>query len=436
MLIEIDLHDQIPTELKEASLYIESLLTKNGFEAYLVGGSVRDLLLKKNISDIDFTTNATPQEMIKIFPKVVPVGIEFGTIIVLYKKLPIEVTTYRTDQDYEDGRRPSKIIFGQSLEEDVYRRDFTMNGMAYHFSNKILIDYVNGMEDIKNKIIRTIGKPLDRFNEDGLRPIRGCRFAAKLNFTIEEQTQLAISKVTEVIKKVSPERFYDEWKKTLTISSKQYFWQLLQETHILSIFLDNFLFYKDSNIFKQYLDYIQKTETFNMSCYLGIILLFENKIKLFNEDEYIIFIKGLIKKLKFSSNEVEECIHYLYSPFFKIKNLNHISFYKYKKALSQIKENEIENHKKFVFNILEYENQITSKDKILLICQSYEDIIKKEKHPIYLKDLAINGQDVLAINLEREDIGKCLKLFHKIILRFPKLNNKDNLKKLLLQYNN
>ena len=130
------------------------------------------MLLGKKCSDLDFTTDATPQKIMEIFPHNVPVGIEFGTVLVLYGKIKAEVTTYRADLDYQDGRHPNKIIFGKTLKEDVLRRDFTINGMAYDIEQKILFDYVGGLDDLKKKNIRTIGSSIKRFREDGLRPIR------------------------------------------------------------------------------------------------------------------------------------------------------------------------------------------------------------------------------------------------------------------------
>ena len=180
--MEIDLSEQIPVPLKKIAFFITRKLKEHQFEAYLVGGSVRDMLLGKKCQDIDFTTNATPQQAMEIFPYHVPIGVEFGTILILHKNSKAELTTYRTDFNYRDGRRPDKIVFGKTLKEDVFRRDFTINGMAYDIEKKLLLDYVGGLKDVEKKYIRTIGAPLERFREDGLRSIRACRFAASLFF--------------------------------------------------------------------------------------------------------------------------------------------------------------------------------------------------------------------------------------------------------------
>ena len=161
---------------------IVNRLTGKGYECYLVGGSVRDLILGHKVLDYDFATNAHPEDVEKLFRRTVPTGIKHGTITVLMKDRQYEVTTYRSDGQYIDGRRPESVSFSETLEEDVMRRDFTINGLAYDVKKEKIIDYVNGLDDIDKRIIRTIGNPVDRFSEDGLRPYRACRFAAKLYF--------------------------------------------------------------------------------------------------------------------------------------------------------------------------------------------------------------------------------------------------------------
>ncbi|HNJ66421.1 MAG TPA: hypothetical protein PKW28_11035, partial [Turneriella sp.] len=217
--------------------FIEETLQKHGFEAWLVGGSVRDLLIAGKLSDLDYTTNATPEQVQKIFPRTVPVGIKFGTILVLYRGQKVEITTYRADADYHDGRRPSTVHYAEKLGTDIQRRDFTINGLAYNVSRAELADYCGGLEDLQAKVLRTIGDPLQRFAEDGLRPIRGCRIAAKLGFTIEPATLTAMRQCIDITAKVAPERFFDEWRKTLRMKNRRSYWHNLLEAHILPAFL-------------------------------------------------------------------------------------------------------------------------------------------------------------------------------------------------------
>ncbi|MCR4626937.1 MAG: HD domain-containing protein, partial [Treponema sp.] len=215
-----------------------------GFEAYLVGGAVRDMLLGKTETDWDLTTNATPEQVMKIFKKVIPTGIAHGTVTVLFMGKQIEVTTYRTDSEYSDGRHPDKVIFTSSLEDDLSRRDFTMNAIAASLETGEIKDPFNGISDIKNKIIRTVGNPFDRFTEDGLRPIRAIRFSSQLDFEIEKKTFEAIT-TPEVRKKtlgISIERFRDEFVKTLKSNAPSKGFHLMEQTGILEYFIPELSF--------------------------------------------------------------------------------------------------------------------------------------------------------------------------------------------------
>ncbi len=175
---------KIPADVRKTILKLIHKFREHGYECYLIGGSVRDLILGNEVYDYDFATNARPDEMMKIFRKTIPTGIKHGTVSILMDSLQFEITTYRSDGTYIDGRHPDSVSFSKELKVDVERRDFTINGLAFDFESGDIIDYVGGLEDIEKKIIRTIGDPLSRFNEDGLRPLRACRFAAKLNFEI------------------------------------------------------------------------------------------------------------------------------------------------------------------------------------------------------------------------------------------------------------
>lgn len=190
-------------------------LEENGHEAYFVGGSVRDTLMDRVIGDIDIATSATPEEIQAIFPKTVDVGAEHGTIIVVSsEEESYEVTTFRTDGNYTDNRHPDEVIFVKSLEEDLKRRDFTMNAIAMNKVGKIL-DPFDGEKDINRKVIRTVGKATDRFKEDALRMLRAVRFASQLSFSLEADTFLGIQKDKALLANVSIERKTIEMEKLL-----------------------------------------------------------------------------------------------------------------------------------------------------------------------------------------------------------------------------
>lgn len=196
---------QLSSEVK----FVLNRLNEAGYEAYLVGGSVRDFLLNKHNKDIDITTNAIPEEVKRIFVDfpVIDTGIKHGTVTILYKNLPIEITTYRIDGEYQDSRHPKEVKFTSSLKEDLSRRDFTINAMAY---NNELIDYYGGRDDLKNKMLRAVGNPNKRFEEDALRILRGLRFASNLGFSIEEKTILAMRENKLLLKNISSERIQNE----------------------------------------------------------------------------------------------------------------------------------------------------------------------------------------------------------------------------------
>ena len=201
---------------KEAlALRIVLTLKKNGFEAYFVGGSVRDLLLKKTPKDFDIATNATPKAVAGLFKKTVPVGAQFGVMLVVEEGVSFEVATFRADKGYQDGCRPTSVRFTDA-KEDAVRRDFTVNGLFLEPTSRRVMDWVDGQKDLKKKIIRAIGDPARRFKEDKLRMLRAVRFASVLGFKIEPKTFSAVKKYAASIKTVSQERVRDELMKMFT----------------------------------------------------------------------------------------------------------------------------------------------------------------------------------------------------------------------------
>jgi poly(A) polymerase/tRNA nucleotidyltransferase (CCA-adding enzyme) len=231
----------IPGDIKNDISDISGKLKKKGYQCYLVGGSVRDFVLDIPVFDYDLATDAHPENVIKLFSKVIPTGIRHGTVTILSKENKYEMTTYRSDGKYINGRRPESVTFSDTLEKDVERRDFTINGLAYDIENEELIDLVGGLEDIERKTVRTIGNPVDRFREDGLRPYRSCRFAAKLNFTIEDATFAAISETLEVAKKVSVERVRDELTKVIESEKPSIGFEYMRKSGLLGLCLPELL---------------------------------------------------------------------------------------------------------------------------------------------------------------------------------------------------
>ncbi|MDY0408306.1 CCA tRNA nucleotidyltransferase [Paracerasibacillus soli] len=188
------------------------IIEEHGFSAYLVGGCVRDYVLQRDVGDIDIATSATPKQIQTIFEKVIPVGIEHGTVIVRHRQNSYEVTTFRIDGDYSDQRHPDSVRFIDKIDLDLARRDFTINALAMD-REKNIIDLFSGKEDLKKKTIRTVGDSLSRFNEDALRMIRALRFSSQLGFTIEVNTLQAIQQLKAEIEQVAIERILHEMTK-------------------------------------------------------------------------------------------------------------------------------------------------------------------------------------------------------------------------------
>ncbi|WP_035053076.1 CCA tRNA nucleotidyltransferase [Carnobacterium pleistocenium] len=219
-------------QFKQALPIIDKI-QEAGFEAYFVGGSVRDTLLKKTINDVDIATSAKPDEIKLIFQKTIDVGIEHGTVMVLWKDASYEITTFRTESTYQDFRRPDNVEFVRSLKEDLKRRDFTINALAMNRDGQI-IDYFDGQNDLKKKMIRAVGIPEERFFEDALRMMRGVRLVSQLDFDMDSETERAIRMNHALLEKIAIERIQVEFTKLLLGSGRK---------KALALFIQTNLFY-------------------------------------------------------------------------------------------------------------------------------------------------------------------------------------------------
>ncbi len=201
----------LPSEFINAQPVLQKIQAA-GFEAYFVGGCVRDVLLHQSIHDVDIATSAYPSEIKELFSRTIDIGIEHGTVLVLWQDEQYEVTTFRTESTYQDFRRPDQVTFVRSLAEDLKRRDFTMNALALA-ENGTIIDLFNGLSDINQKIVRAVGDANERFHEDALRMMRGLRFISQLDFTMAPDTLAAIEKHSQLLSFISIERIRIEWEK-------------------------------------------------------------------------------------------------------------------------------------------------------------------------------------------------------------------------------
>ena len=224
---------------RQAATGIIKRLQGEGFTALLAGGCVRDMLLGRQAKDYDVATNALPEDVMKLFKRTLKVGAKFGVVIVMIEGQQVEVATFRTETGYADGRHPSKVRFADPAE-DASRRDFTINGMFYDPLQKKIIDYVGGQVDLKKKLVRTIGRPAERFGEDYLRMLRAVRFATQLGFKIEDKTWSAICETAKNITKISGERIAMELEGILVDPNRSLGTKLLIKCGLAEVIFPNF----------------------------------------------------------------------------------------------------------------------------------------------------------------------------------------------------
>ncbi|PTE33412.1 CCA tRNA nucleotidyltransferase [Mammaliicoccus fleurettii] len=352
----------------EDAKWIIEALENHGHHAYFVGGSVRDYLMDTHISDVDITTSALPEEVESIFDKTLPIGKEHGTIIVLGSGQQFEVTTFRKDGDYVDHRRPTSVQFVTDLYEDVARRDFTMNAIAMDKSYQ-LHDYFNGLKDINNKIIKAVGTPIDRMEEDALRIMRGVRFQAQTGFNIDDETKEAMSQSAHLLDKIAIERIVVELKKMI---SGNYVYHIIQTMKDMAIF-KYIPFFKNINLETIFIPQHSNFELWIASlCYIYHLEL------------------SSLNHLKISNKEKHEIISY-YNLFNEFENRN-ISKVEMTSMIYNYGNNKVNKVIQFIYEnnkSLNIQFHPTIMNNIL-VNEIYD------KLPIYDKsDLSINGQIIM-----------------------------------------
>ncbi len=368
--------------LPQAVITAITLLNESGYEAYVVGGAVRSALLNQSIHDYDITTSALPNETISVFRdyKVVETGIKHGTVTVFIDHMPLEITTYRIEQNYKDHRHPDTVVFSQSLKEDCQRRDFTMNALCYHPKHGI-IDFFQGVEDIQNKTIRCVGNPDTRFEEDALRILRAIRFSAQLGFSIEEKTACAILSHAADLKYVAIERINDEFTKCM---AAPYFSKVIQPC--ISIFDQFFPFqlYDESQL-QQVIEYTE-TNTDSAVVTMALLLAPLNDIEIARKTCNDLRYSNEFKHDVLSLLQLKD---YVVSDIVSLRKLCHrltVPMIKYVSFVSTL-------HPEYdSFNILHMHQEMIERGD----CYS-------------LKQLAINGQDLIALGITGKQISEMLE---------------------------
>lgn len=287
-----------------AAVPVLERLETAGFEAYFVGGAVRDFLLNKEINDVDIATSATPEEVKQIFSKTVDIGIEHGTVLVLYQNQGYEITTFRSEAAYEDFRRPKEVAFIRSLTEDLQRRDFTMNAIAMDKDGN-LIDPFQGQKSIMNKVIQTVGRAEDRFQEDALRMMRAVRFVSQLSFKIEEETLNALKELVHLLEHIAVERKQAEFDKLLCGVNRKQALELILQTNMYS-FLPGLS--SQEGAIKLVLEY--ELERLNPR-EMWVLLIFCLKVEKKDVEEFLRDWRIRLKEIR----EIQLILHYLNKRF-------------------------------------------------------------------------------------------------------------------------
>jgi tRNA nucleotidyltransferase (CCA-adding enzyme) len=422
--------------------YIIDTLNNAGFEAYIVGGCVRDSLMGKTPQDWDISTSAKPFEVCDIFPKTINTGIKHGTVTVLVNGRNFEVTTYRIDGKYSDNRHPDHVVFTSLLEEDLSRRDFTANAIAYNHE-KGFIDPFGGFRDISDRIIRTVGNADERFREDALRMLRAIRFSAQLDFNVDSTVLASIKNNSYLIMSVSRERIGDELTKIL-ISNYPVKLILLRDTNLLQYILPEFevcFSYRQNNHLQEYnvamhtlcsISNIENDKVLRWTMLLHDIGRPLSKTTGGSGEGHFhrpgvksAELAGIIlKRLKFSKKNTEKICRLVRYHDMEIAS-NEKSVRKFISAAGE----------DIFLDILKVKEADKKAQNLEYIDEELEEInkvrniyymIKESGHCLSIKDLAVNGNDLLSIGCEPgRGIGNTLEKLLEIVIEDPELNRKD-----------
>ena len=310
--------------IRQTAEFIVRVLREKGFLAYFVGGCVRDMIMQNPVEDYDIATNALPDQIRVIFSRTLPVGEQFGVILVIIDDIQFEVATFRKDLAYIDGRHPEGVVFSNE-KEDALRRDFTINGLFYDPFSDLIIDYVDGRKDMERKIIRTIGNPYDRFEEDKLRLIRAVRFACHYQFAIEPETWKAIGHLAHKINQVSTERIRDELQKIVLCNHPDQGLELLDQSGLLAVFLPEVAamkgveqpqeFHPEGDVFKHTVLMLGLMENPNIELALSVVFHDAGKPSTFQVKDRIRFnghdltgskiAASVLRRLRFPKKQIE-----------------------------------------------------------------------------------------------------------------------------------
>lgn len=431
-------------EMPEKAEKILRVLHENGYEAYAVGGCVRDSVLGRKPEDWDITTSASPLQVKELFPRTVDTGIQHGTVTVMDGNDGFEVTTYRIDGAYEDCRHPKEVIFTSSLTEDLKRRDFTINAMAYSHESG-LVDEFGGLEDLKNGIIRCVGDSRERFTEDALRMMRAVRFAAQLGFELNEDVREAIREMADALDLVSAERIQAELVKLL-VSSHPHWYRLAYECGITAVIMpefDRIMVQRQNNphhIYTTGVHTLVALQNVPDDRVLRLTMLFHDmgKPEVFTTDEngkdhfrgHAIYsekiARRIMKRLKFDNDTMNKVCtlvkNHSWYPELSGKSVRFCAYLIGPELFDQFllvkKADILAHHPDVVEQKLNYLAEVN---------HIWEDI-RLKKDCLSLKQLALSGKELIADGMcPGPEIGEVLQSLLEEVLEFPERNQTEYL---------
>ena len=434
-------------EIPKKVEYIIEELDKNGFEAFAVGGCVRDTILGRNPQDWDVTTSASPMDVKRIFKRTIDTGIQHGTVTVMLDKEGFEVTTYRIDGEYEDSRHPKEVTFTTNLTEDLKRRDFTINAMAYNPQSGI-VDEFGGIDDLENKIIRCVGVAKERFTEDALRILRAVRFSAQLGFEIEAQTRTAAAELAPTLKKISRERIQSELSKLVVSPHPDY----VKELDRLSL---------NENIFEDRIIINEHTLRMLLAVRVDKVLRWT---ALLQEESTAERAKEILRGLKFDNftinhvsrltkwlrceiapdkASVRHAVNKIGEDIFELLLEAKRAFYESMADEGECEAYGTENSSvedaptvevKNVSNASLVEEKTFRLNELCEIEKLYKSIVENGDC-VSLKQLAVGGNDIIQAGLAKgQGIGELLEYLLDIVLDDPTENERENLLKRAKEY--
>ena len=442
----IGYYEGMKITIPENAKFILDTMHKAGFEAYIVGGCVRDALLGRTPEDWDITTNALPQDPKKLFKRTIDTGIEHGTVTVMMGKEGYEVTTYRIDGIYEDGRHPKEVTFTRDLYEDMMRRDFTINAMAYN-EEEGLIDRFDGKKDLEDHIIRCVGNPRERFSEDALRIMRAVRFAAQLDYEIEDETKKAIKELAPTLSKISAERIQTELVKLLQSPHPEKI-KMAYELGITAVILPEFDKCMDTpqeNIHHMYNvgDHtVEAMKNVRPDKVLRLTMLMHDMGKpdtmeiddegvhhFYNHDLVSAEIaKKIFRRLKFDRDTMDRvCNLVLYHDYRFPPKASSI-----RRAMARVGEEDFPLLFEVRYADTMAQSDFQRDDKLLVIeqCKAVYKEILDRKDCVNLKNLAVKGKDLIDLGIAPgKTLGNILSAMLMDVIEHPEHNTKEYLLK-------